>query len=71
MGEKGTSELADMFKRIYEEGARPAEFTKEFIKPLPKKVNAIPCEEYRTISVITHTPKILLRDYCSKTTIWF
>ena len=29
--------------------------------PLPKKVNAVECKDYRTISLIPHASKILLK----------
>ena len=39
----------------------PEEFTKTIMIPLPKKQNAIECSDFRTISLIPHASKIMLR----------
>ena len=46
---------------MYEYGVWPEDFTKIILIPLPKKTNAMECEEYRTISLICHASKILLK----------
>ena len=82
LGKEATSELVGLCKRIYEEGVWPEDFTKSVLIPLPKKMNATACGEFRTISLITHASKILLkvlnkrlegktRDYISKTQFGF
>ena len=78
LNEEATLELVNVYKRIYEEGVWPKDFTKTVLIPLPKKLNASDCGDYRTISLITHASKILLKvlnkrlegkagDYVSKT----
>ena len=78
LSEEGTSELVYICRKIYEEGVWPEDFTKAYTIPLPKKMNTTTCGEYRTISLITHESKILLKtlnkrlegkvnDYISKT----
>jgi len=46
---------------MYENGAWPMEFTRAIIIPLKKKTNATEGGDYRTISLISHASKILLR----------
>ena len=61
LGEKGVTELVGICKEMYEYGVWPEDFTKIILIPLPKKSNAMECEEYRTISLICHASKILLK----------
>ena len=53
--------LSDLCKRIYETGIWPEDFTRAVMIPIPKKVHAVECSDYRTISLITHASKILLK----------
>jgi hypothetical protein len=46
---------------MYEQGVWPEEFAKSVMIPLKKKPRAIECEDYRTISLIPHASKIMLR----------
>ncbi|KAJ4448444.1 hypothetical protein ANN_10460 [Periplaneta americana] len=46
---------------LYENGDWPEDFTKAVLLPVPKKNNAKKCDEFRTISLISHTAKILLQ----------
>ena len=82
LDEEATLELVNICKRIYEEGVWPKDFAKTVLIPLPKKLNASDCGDYRTISLITHASKILLKvlnkrlegkagDYISKTQFGF
>ena len=59
--EKGMNELIGLCKEIYEQGVWPADFTRGILIPIPKKVNAIECEDHRTINLICHASKIILR----------
>ena len=56
--------------KIHKEGELPKEFTKTLLLPIPKKNTVKKCKEFRTISLISHTIKILLRilnrGLCSK-----
>src|SRR2546425_9904681 len=61
LGEKATQELCDIYKDMYEEGKWPDDFTRKAMIPLPKKNNAVNCSDYRTISLICHASKIMLK----------
>ena len=50
-----------MCKDIYKRGIWPADFTKSIMILLKKKMNAVACENHRTISVISHASKIILK----------
>src|SRR5580698_1937762 len=54
-------ELVEMCKKMYEEGVWPEDFTRVVMIPIQKKSNAIDCEDHRTISLISHASKILLK----------
>ena len=61
MGEKGTNELVGLCKEMYMQGVWPEDFTKVIMIPLQKKANAVECGDHRTISLISHASKILLK----------
>ena len=46
---------------MYKKGEWPKDFTRIAMIPLPKRPNAIECGEYRTISLIPHASKIILK----------
>src|SRR5580698_4570128 len=56
-----TKELVEMCKKMYEEGVWPEDFTRVAMIPIQKKSNAIDCEDHRTINLISHASKILLK----------
>ena len=69
-------------ERIYKEGIWPEDFTKVVLIPLPMKMNSMACDDNRTISLIPHESKIMLRiltkrlegkvrDFISKTQFGF
>ena len=60
-GEKATKELVELSKQIYREGRWPEDFTQIMLIPLKKKPNAVECEDHRTISLISHAAKIMLK----------
>lgn len=57
----GQKQLIQLCQQIYQEGCWPEEFTKTVMVPIPKKSNATDCADFRTISLIPHVSKILLR----------
>ena len=57
----GIEELTKIINKIYEEGNIPEELCKSIFIALPKKPGAVDCEKYRTISLISHVTKIILR----------
>src|SRR6267154_2030669 len=61
LGEKAIQELCDICQNMYEEGKWPDDFTTTTMIPLPKKNNAVNCSDYRTISLICHASKIMLK----------
>ena len=50
-----------MCNQIWETGKWPRDWTKSVFIPLFKKGDARECENYRTIALISHTSKILLK----------
>ncbi|VVC30385.1 Endonuclease/exonuclease/phosphatase,Reverse transcriptase domain [Cinara cedri] len=58
-GESMRSELFKLLKEIFNSGELPLNFTKCKIIPIPKKATANKCDQYRTISLLTHVSKIL------------
>lgn len=46
---------------IYKDGVWPEDYCKSVLVPLEKKTNATRCEDHRTISLISHASKVLLR----------
>src|SRR6476619_2559661 len=46
---------------MYVKGIRPSDFTRVVMIPLQKKMNTIECSDHRTISLISHASKILLK----------
>jgi hypothetical protein len=61
LGEEQNKRLEEICCEMYEKGAWPEDFTKVVMIPLPKKQNAVECADHRTISLISHASKILLR----------
>ena len=59
--EEGLKELVKLCRNIYNQGKWPVEFTKSIVIPTPKKQNAMDCGDYRTISLIPHVSKVLLK----------
>ena len=61
VGGRGKGEFYNLCRKIYEEGKWPEDFTKTILIPLQKKHNAVECRDYRTISLISHAAKVILR----------
>lgn len=53
--------LTALCQKIWEQKKWPTEWTQSLIIPLPKKGNLRQCQNYRTISLISHPSKIMLR----------
>ena len=53
--------LTKLCQKVWEEKEWPDSWTQSLIIPIPKKGNLKKCENYRTISLISHASKILLR----------
>src|ERR1043165_900868 len=61
LGEKAMNEVVQLCQDIYNTGEWPEDFRQTIVIPIQKKRNAINCEDHRTISLLTHASKILLR----------
>ena len=61
LGDKGIKEMTSLCKSMYETGKWPEDFTRLMFVPIEKKENAVDCEDHRTISLICHASKILLK----------
>ena len=54
-------ELTELCQEMYEKGVWPEDFTRIVMIPIEKKVYAMECEDHRTISLISHASKIMLK----------
>ena len=61
LGGKAKEELIRLCQQIYRTGEWPNDFTETVMVPLQKKPNATECGDHRTISLISHASKILLK----------
>src|SRR6476469_11058990 len=61
LGTKGTKELVELCKEMYVKSIWPSDFTRVVMIPLQKKINAVECSNHRTISLISHASKILIK----------
>ena len=61
LGDKALQEIVEICQSMYEEGKWPDDFTRVAMIPLPKKNNAAHFSDYRTISLICHASKIMLK----------
>ena len=60
-GEAAIDELHAILTEIWESGEWPDDWTQSVFIPIPKKGNLCDRENYRTIALVSHTSKILLR----------
>lgn len=58
---RGKQALLNLFNAIYNYGIIPEDWLKSTFVTIPKKQNARRCNEYRTISLMSHVLKIFLR----------
>lgn len=61
LGEVSTKEITELFNAIYDTGHIPEDWLLSTFVTLPKKPSAKTCEEFRTISLMSHTLKIFLK----------
>ena len=61
LDESGTDLLWQLCNKIYMSGELPSEMKKSEFVTLPKKAKALECSEFRTISLMSHVTKLLLR----------
>ena len=58
---RALKELIGLCSQMYEEGVWPTDFSRVIMIPLQKKTNAVECGDHRTISLISHASKIMLK----------
>ena len=61
LGKEATTELIKLCEKINKQGIWREDFTKPILIPLPKRMNAMACENHQTISLIPHASKTMLR----------
>ena len=59
--EYGVEKLTDIINKIYDDGEFPEDLNNSIFTTLPKTPGAVECEQHRTISLISHITKIILR----------
>ena len=59
--EYGVKKLTEIINKIYDDGKFPEDLSKSIFITLPKKPGAVDCEQHRTISLMSHVTKIILR----------
>ena len=59
--EYGVEKLTEIINKIYDDGKFPEDLSKSIFITLPKKPSAVNCEQHRTISLMSHVTKIILR----------
>ena len=60
-GEDVITALTIICNRIWQTGEWPTSWTQSLVITLPKKGNLQQCQNYRTISLISHPSKVMLR----------
>ena len=65
-GEEGLDVYYRLCTKIWETGQWPTDWRRAIFIPLPKKEDLQLCSNYRTISLISHASKILLKGYYEK-----
>src|SRR5207244_1991724 len=60
-GEESVTVLTDLCNKIWVSGKWPNDWIKSTYIPIPKKGDSRDCNNYRTISLISHASKILLK----------
>ena len=61
LGEIGVEEVTKLLNSIYDTGKIPDDFKKSVYIALPKKPGTVECDQHRTISLMSHLTKVLLR----------
>ena len=61
LGEFGVSKITEIANYIYDSEESPRQMLESVFIPLPKKPGTTECKEHRTISLMSHVTKIVLR----------
>ena len=59
--EYGVSKVKDITNTIYDTGEIPEDLCRLIVIALPKKPGEVECELHRTINLMRHTTKLILR----------
>ena len=60
-GETALDMLHEICEEVWKSGAWPDDWTRSLFVPIPKKGDLLQCSNYRTIALVSHASKILLR----------
>ena len=60
-GEDVITALTTIYNKIWQTGEWPTPWTQSLVITLPKKSNLQQCQNYRTISLISHQSKVMLK----------
>lgn len=60
-GDIGIRKLTELANEFYNNGFLPDELCRSTFIAIPKKSNSVDCKDYRTISLISHVTKIILK----------
>ncbi|KAG1651907.1 Craniofacial development protein 2 [Nymphon striatum] len=61
LGDFGVDRITEICNDIYNTGYLPEDMRKSVFITIPKKAHAVECSDYRTISLMSHVTKLLLR----------
>ena len=61
LDEAGIDLVHRLVSKIYDTGDIPEDMVKSVFVTLPKKPNTLDCDQHRTISLMSHTLKLLLK----------
>lgn len=67
LGDFGIGKLTAIANEVYDKGSFPEDLCKSIFITLPKKPGAIDCEYHRTISLMSHVTKLILRVLMMRT----
>ena len=65
-GKYGGDCFTHLCQKKYETGKWPADFLQTVIIPLENKPNATECSDFRTVSLLEHAAKVLIRVVLTK-----
>src|SRR3989442_12406190 len=60
MGEKGIEIMTNLINKIFRSGYIPEDFRNSIFVPFPKVSRTQECNDFRTITLISHASKVLL-----------
>ena len=61
LGDRATEMFVNVCQRIYDTGEWPEDFLESVVVPMEKKPNATDCGDFRTISLLGHAAKVMLK----------